>query len=223
MKKENAIWVQYDQIGQNYIDGQKSFFSKREDWGRKLIAKFIGSLNGKALLDIGCGSGNDVALYLKKKASSVTGIDPSKYMVEIAKNKIGNKAKIFLGNYEKIPMKNKSVDIIVGRYSMHYNKKFDLAYKEMSRVLKPNGSIILMLPHPTGDSYMEISKDNIINVPLFNNQVTVRYPTHSFKDYFSETFFKYFSLEKYDEFIQEEVRQGFIVPTAMIIKARKNA
>ncbi len=221
MQKEKSIWTQYDQIGKNYIDGQKAFFSKREDWGRKLIAQFMGPLHGKTVLDIGCGSGNDVVLYLKKGARSVIGIDPSKYMCEMAKNKIGGKAEIFLGDYEKIPMKDKSMDIIVGRYSMHYNKHFNLAYKEMYRVLKTNGSIILMLPHPTGDSYMEIKRNNIISVPLFGNKVTVKYPLHEFKDYFSKSFFKYFSLEAYDDFIQEEVRPGFVVPTAMIIKARK--
>lgn len=216
--------LQYNQIGENYLDGQHAFFSKREDWGRKLMLEMLPDINGKSVIDLGCGDGTDVKEYKKRGAVAITAIDPSEYMIEEAKKQIGGISNVMIGEYEHVPVDNETFDIVTGRYSMHYLDSFDKAYEEMYRVLKPGGYFVLLLPDPVGDTHMKIENDagrQIVCVPLYGGKVTVKYPMHSFSQYFSDIFFKLFIVENFKEFIQEEVEPGFIVPTAMVMKARK--
>jgi ubiquinone/menaquinone biosynthesis C-methylase UbiE len=49
---------------------------------------FLGDLNGKSVLDIGCGSGPYVAEALKRGAAHVTGLDPAPNMLALAKQRV---------------------------------------------------------------------------------------------------------------------------------------
>lgn len=216
---------QYNQIGDDYVKGQESFFSEREDWGRNLMVQFASNIAGKVVIDVGCGHGPDILEYHRLGAKEVIGIDPSEKMLSKAKEKIAGKAQLILGGYENIPLDSEIADLVMGRYSMHYLESFNKAYQELSRVLKPGGLLVLLLPHPSGDYFMDKEKrtneKDLICVPLYGEKVTVKYPVHSFEEYFSDTFFDNFLLEGFREFVQEEVRQGMVAPTAMVIKARK--
>lgn len=218
------ITRQYNQIGKDYIEGKSSFFSEREDWGSKTLLAEMGQIKGLNLLDMGCGDGSDSLIYLNQGAT-VTAIDPSSYMVEQAKKNLGNKAKVFLGDYYNIPVEAASIDILVGRYSFHYLNDFNRAYAEISRVLKPGGVFLILVPNPMGDLFMKKEKNDdgqeIVAVPLYGGKVTVRYLVHSISQYFSPEFFKLFKLASYSEFVQAETDPNIKVPTAMVIKAIK--
>jgi 2-polyprenyl-3-methyl-5-hydroxy-6-metoxy-1,4-benzoquinol methylase len=79
----------YDKFGAEY---QKSRDEKQVDrvyneflevpW----MIKAVGNINGKCLLDIGCGAGVHAKKYLAKGAK-VWGIDISKTMIELAKKR----------------------------------------------------------------------------------------------------------------------------------------
>lgn len=215
---------QYNQIGKDYMEGKRSFFSAREDWGSKLMIEKMEDMKDKIVLDMGCGDGSDSLKYIDLGAK-VIGVDPSEYMVEQARKSLGDRAEVLLGDYEKIPQGDEAVDMLVGRYSLHYLKDFNCAYTEICRVLKPGGFFVLLLPHPIGDIFMAKEKDDngndIVCVPLYGGKVTVKYPTHSYSQYLSEEFFKLFNLEAYYEFTQAETDPDIKVPTAMVIKARK--
>lgn len=219
------IKTQYNSIGKEYLQGQKEFFSEREHIGKKLITEFMGELSGKTVLDMGCGDGSDLETDINKGAAKVIGIDPSEYMVSLAKERLQNKAQIILGEYDDIPLADNSVDIVVGRYSMHYLYTLDDAYEEIHRVLKPGGSFIILVPQPASDVFMAQEKDEkgrtIIAIPLYNNKVTVRYPIHTMEEYFSDTFLRFFTLEHYREFDRVGVQSDKTVPTAMVIHAVK--
>ncbi len=126
-----------------------------EDPKNKIIKEYkkIVNFKGKIILDAGCGTGRQTFQYAKI-AKKVYALDLSKEQVafiknKIKKNKIRNIEPLF-GRIEKIPLKSNSVDIVVGTFSvtstMTDRKK---AMKEILRVLKPKGKVIL------ADSYHE--------------------------------------------------------------------
>jgi 2-polyprenyl-3-methyl-5-hydroxy-6-metoxy-1,4-benzoquinol methylase len=48
----------------------------------------LGNLQGKRVLDVGCGSGPYLAEALKRGAAHVTGIDPARRMLELARQRV---------------------------------------------------------------------------------------------------------------------------------------
>lgn len=96
-----------------------------------------------SVLDIGVGTGNLAEKFLENNYR-VVGIDQSREMLRVAKHKYPN-LKVRLGEFLKIPFNDKVFDIIVSTYAFHHlnSEEKSLAIKEMIRVLKDNGKIVI--------------------------------------------------------------------------------
>ena len=105
----------------------------------KLVSKAIGNV-----LEIGAGTGVNFPLY--NKADKVTAIEPSKYMIEESKAKL-QKAnvpiKIIQAGAEKLPFEKDSFDTIVATLVFCTIPDVNAAIKEIKRVCKPDGKILL--------------------------------------------------------------------------------
>ncbi len=99
-----------------------------------------------SLLDIGCGSG----FFLKKYAdlpSSISGLDHSKDMVELAARNNRNRvqkgsAEFKTGEAEKLPWPDKSFTAVSMIETFYWVKPLE-ALKEIYRVLKPGGRAVI--------------------------------------------------------------------------------
>ena len=165
--------------------------------------KFIKSLkiNNKdnVIADIGCGTGFVFELISKKyKNQNINfyGIDPAKGMLKIANNKIKDKRITFKeGSFEKIPLKNNSVDKIISTLALHWATSIDNGLKELKRVLKRKGSIdILMVEKNDGKEFKKlvfrVMKKYLSNKQIFNaakliNRITKKELTKKFTKYFN--------------------------------------
>ncbi len=220
------IYSQYEKIGKDYVSGQKEFFSRQEDDAIKFIKNSLPELKDKKVLDIGCGNGKDMKLFESLGAAEVYGIDTSAFMLGEAKQTVLNPQNLFQASIEGTPFEDDFFDVIVGRYSLHYLKDFDVAYNELSRILKKDGLLILVVHHPFGDLISQESKiygeQEIIKVELYDNKVPIHFPTHTMKNYFSKTFFDKFYLVGFEEAQSpERIADEFKSPIMMGIKAMK--
>ena len=216
---------QYDRIGPDYMAGQKVFFSRQEDHGRRFIAAHLPSLKGLSLLDIGCGHGPDIPLY-EQAGASVWAVDESEYMVLEARKLISDPDRVCVASTQSLPFDDGSFDVITGRFSFHYVTNLDEAYRECSRVLKPGGSLILVVQHPMADFLMKKNKrigtSENISCSLYEGRVTVKFPSHDLAEWLSPLFLKAFDLCGFDEYAEEkDLWPGMLPPTAMCIAARK--
>jgi demethylmenaquinone methyltransferase/2-methoxy-6-polyprenyl-1,4-benzoquinol methylase len=113
----------------------------------KIVKNHTG-MSRPRILDLGTGPGLLSVEILKQiPDATIIGVDPSKKMLLLAKENIGQSdGHIFesvLGVSEKIPLKDKSIDTIVSRFSLPYWKQPHDSFLEMHRVLKPRGKIVL--------------------------------------------------------------------------------
>lgn len=110
---------------QKYLKLQNNWwFSTR----RELILNLIKDISYNNVLEIGCGSG-ELSKYLK----NYQGID------------ISEKTPFIIGDAQKLPFEDNSYDLILMLDLLeHTNDK--AVMKEVYRVLKPNGHVIITVP-----------------------------------------------------------------------------
>jgi SAM-dependent methyltransferase len=78
---------------------------------KELVLDLITPLAGERLLDIGCGTGNNLQIF-SEKWCSLTGIDSSREKLEIARQKHGNHAEFILADPGDIPFSDNEFDIV---------------------------------------------------------------------------------------------------------------
>ena len=111
------------------------------------ILRRIGNLAGKKVLDLGCGIG-DASVAFARRGATVSGIDISKKMVEIASalaRKAEHRITIKQMNAEKLLFENETFDLVYGRGILHH-VNITLTTKEVFRVLKKDGKAIFVEP-----------------------------------------------------------------------------
>lgn len=99
------------------------------------------------LLDVGCGTG--VLLpYASKYCDIYMGLDHSKGMVRSAVQKYGEqRASFLIGDGEKLPFKDGSINTVVCRGSLHHMINVNLALNEFQRVLDKGGRLVMAEPN----------------------------------------------------------------------------
>jgi len=118
------------------------------------LNKFISYLDGKKILDVGCGPGRDVRYFLDEGMKPY-GVDLSSGLLKEAKKR--GKGNYLQMNMMKLGFKDKSFDGIWSLSSVLHIKKKDapIAAKEFSRVLKKGGVLFLGLKEGQGEIMKE--------------------------------------------------------------------
>lgn len=133
-----------------YQEGRYKLNSKsvRDKQHAKRIIAILKTLKGytfSKVLDIGCGDGGIGRLLKKEKNIDVYGVDISKKGVELA-NEGGVHAKV--GDVSvKIPFDNKAFDLVVAAEILEHVANPDVFLREIYRVLKPGGIILITTPN----------------------------------------------------------------------------
>lgn len=78
---------------------------------KELILDLVVPLAGERILDVGCGTGDNLQFF-QEKWCSLTGIDSSKDKLEIARQKYGDRVELILAQPEDIPFSDNEFDIV---------------------------------------------------------------------------------------------------------------
>ena len=102
------------------------------------------NLSKPTIVDIGAGPGFLVReLQYILPYAKIIAVDPSYLMLRYAEKNILRRDYLICSKGEYLPLNNSSVDIIVSRFSLPYWNTPSHVFKEIYRVLKPSGKIIL--------------------------------------------------------------------------------
>jgi len=111
------------------------------------ISEFFGNLEGKRLLELGCGAGK-MAVLLAKSGAEVTAFDLSPVSAQTARELAAlNNTTIDLtvASGENLPFANGSFDIIFGKSILHH-LIIDLGRHDIYSVLKKGGRAVFVEP-----------------------------------------------------------------------------
>lgn len=112
--------------------------------GLRLVGiKMSGPAKGMNVLDVGCGTGTFLEL-LQRFDCNLYGLDSSPAMLEVAHERLRDKATLELGDATDVPYDDARFDLVIAMQSLHEmapNTRL-MAITEMKRVLKEAGSIL---------------------------------------------------------------------------------
>ncbi|MFH1833030.1 MAG: class I SAM-dependent methyltransferase [Candidatus Levyibacteriota bacterium] len=111
----------------------------------KYLIKALKGYRFKTVLDAACGDGGLGKLIKEKWGVKVYGADISRKGVRLAR-KFGVEAKV-CDLSEKIPFKDKSFDMVFSSESIEHFVNPDKFLREVNRVLKPKGIIVITSPN----------------------------------------------------------------------------
>ncbi|MEL7631429.1 class I SAM-dependent methyltransferase [Pectobacterium aroidearum] len=126
------------------------------------LAALLAPFPQAQVIDVGCGAGH-ASFVAARAVAEVIAYDLSSQMLEVvsqaAMQKGLNNIRVQQGVAESLPFEDSSADIIISRYSAHHWHDVGQALREMRRVLKPGGRVIMMdvvsPGHPLLDSYLQ--------------------------------------------------------------------
>lgn len=99
---------------------------------------------GDRILDVGCGTGALLeGLTLASPGMGLAGVDLSPEMLEVARRRLGPAVVLREARAEALPFGNATFDTVVSTNVFHFIRRPGAALREMRRVLKPSGRIVI--------------------------------------------------------------------------------
>lgn len=121
----------------------------RELWGsfaepvQKQIITDARITEGTRVLDVGCGTGEFLAL-LSEVGAIPTGIDPAEGMVQLAQEHVaGGQGSAVVGEAEHLPFADASFDVVTAVNAFQFADDPIDALAEFTRVLVPGGLVVI--------------------------------------------------------------------------------
>ncbi|WP_132878300.1 class I SAM-dependent methyltransferase [Tamaricihabitans halophyticus] len=150
MADEVGSAPQYDEFADEFLDhARDGFYNAHYD--RPACLELLGSVSGRTVLDAACGPG----LYageLVDRGAKVVGLDNSPRMVELARDSVP--AAEFRVHDLADPLDwlpDDSVDLVLFALALEYLDDRVSVLRELRRVLRPDGALVLSRMHPTGE------------------------------------------------------------------------
>ncbi|MGL6260170.1 class I SAM-dependent methyltransferase [Vibrio sp. WXL210] len=112
------------------------------------IQAFLPDLDGKSVLDIGCGFGNFSQYAISHGAKCYKGIDISKRMISEALKLKTEKVDFEDCSIEDYTYPQEEFDLIIASLCLHYVKDIQPVFQNVFRSLKPNGIFVFSVEHP---------------------------------------------------------------------------
>jgi ubiquinone/menaquinone biosynthesis C-methylase UbiE len=141
---------QYDKFADAFLEhAADGFYNAYVD--RPACLGLLGEVRGKHVLDAACGPGL-YAAELVARGARVTGFDQSPRMVSLCEERVP--AGEFRVHDLADPLTwlpDASVDLVLFALALEYVNDRVAALRELHRVLRPGGALVLSRMHPTGD------------------------------------------------------------------------
>lgn len=136
----------------------------------KIISRYLELKKGEIVCDIACGSGQQ-SIVMAKQGCKIYGIDMTEKAIETAESISEEYDCDFqVGNAEELPYDSNMFNKVVSVCALEHFENDEKALKEINRVLKPGGILVL-----TVDSFTYKGIDKELQEKHKNNCYVVNY------------------------------------------------
>lgn len=114
------------------------------------IVKRVGAVTTRAapgartILDVGCGTGRLLAdLAVARPDATLLGVDPAPGMVAAARQRAAGRFDVQQAAAESLPVVDSSIDLVVSVLSFDHWADQEAGLREVRRVLRPGGVVVI--------------------------------------------------------------------------------
>lgn len=169
-----------------------------------VVLKMLTNLEGKKVLDIGCGTGRLIE-FMRNRGGKIVAADTSSQMLKIVKKRFSDVETVHT-DIEKMPFPDETFDVVIATFVIvHLDFLFE-AFEEVYRVLKDGGIFIV-----TNVNQRKAPKLTLKN----GEEIVIKSKYHRPEDVVKELEKNLFHIEK-DELVYAD---GFWIN--QVVKARK--
>ena len=144
--RQNFVNELFDEAAPDYdwVSGMMSF--GRDQSYRRAALQKAGLTSGMRLLDVASGTGLMIkaALEIGVDPAFVTGVDPSHGMLEQNRERNPKTVTLLEGKGEALPCADSTFDFVCMGYALRHVEDLRKLFGEFSRVLKPDGRILIL-------------------------------------------------------------------------------
>jgi len=115
---------------------------------RRVLEPLLPPLDGRDVVDLGCGTGRWLAAFKNSGARSLIGIDSSLEMLSVAKSKLSGAASLLLAGCTDAPLPGASADLLISSFVLSYLEEAASFFEAVRKILRPGGSLFLTDIHP---------------------------------------------------------------------------
>jgi len=135
-------------------------------WNEEMRAEALSMLDideDDRVLDVGCGTGFGTEGLLEH-TENVHGLDQSVHQLEKAWDKLGkhDPVSFYRGDAERLPFRDDSFDVVWSSGSIEYWPNPVLALRDIRRVAKPGGQVLVVGPNYPETTVMQKVADAIM-------------------------------------------------------------
>ena len=106
-------------------------------------------LEGKCVLDLGCGYGWHCRFCKEQGAAQILGIDSSQRMIEEARRRDGeNGISYRVCGVEEYEFPESAWDLVVSNLVLHYIQNLDYVFEQVWKTLREDGIFLFNIEHP---------------------------------------------------------------------------
>lgn len=118
------------------------------------LFSLLPDLNGKRILDLGCGFGEHCMEFVKRGASGVVGVDISEKMLNVARKENSNPSITYINlAMEDIDCVEGKFDIVVSSLAIHYIADFKGVLRKINDKLIEGGILVFSQESPLNTSF----------------------------------------------------------------------
>jgi SAM-dependent methyltransferase len=127
---------------------------------RPATLSLLPEVKGKRVLDAGCGPGVYTE-WLAARGAQVTALDVSPSMVDYAKKRVGDRARVLQADIgQPLPfLQDGSFEIVLSALALDYIEDWEGVFREFFRVLTRPGYFVFSIGHPFADFLLHKSED----------------------------------------------------------------
>lgn len=138
-KKRSDEWIDWIESNDAEASREKEIYPIIRDW--------LAKSNLANVVEVGCGQG--IVSKQVPIGTEYIGIDPSSTLIERARQLYDSNNRSFLeGDAYKLPLEDASTEAVLSVWVWSHLQDLQLAAREMSRILKPNGAFLIINANP---------------------------------------------------------------------------
>lgn len=184
----------------------------------RLVRDYVGSVEGKRVLDFACGSGY-MSIYFARSGANCFGFDISPKSIEVARrmaadNGLADKCEFKVSSAERMDYPDNFFDVVFGNAALHHTD-LEKSPAEIARVLKPGGKAAFiddLRYHPLMWVYRKLTSDKHTRyeTPMLRSDIDKFAPHFSKVSFECHNFFNIYEKSRRLARITEALDRGLL-------------